>query len=312
MRSVICFEQAKQAALYFDRVFPFPLGPWNSDEVVVGDPSKPEVVPLPVILNLMLGTTAKPGTGSYFADLRRAHDLILYPSLAYLLHIVEKIEEAAPAQRNRLLESVRRGVSWPEVIPLLLQSDNYNELVLRVSDVTRTPRPHLLLPRTERPSEEEDTEDPVISLIDLNLIDTSGASWAQIVELRSDAEAMRRLARLRSFISKNYAQKSRAFIEDDLSAVVHDYEVTRKKHGFDVVATSLTTILDAASLQAAAAAGLIAAIFGGPWAGLTSAATLEIGKFALQIAKQRRFMQDWHACHPIAYVIDSRRTLGDA
>src|SRR5439155_18622697 len=112
----------------------------------------------------------------------------------------------------------------------------------------------------------------------LPLVDTSRATWDQVMELRADPEARRQLRRLRLFFLENYTGKPKAFIEDDLLRRIDDYESTRRKHGFEAVLSSMSVLLEANSLQAAAVAGLTSALFGGPLAGISVGAAVELGK----------------------------------
>lgn len=111
-------------------------------------------------------------------------------------------------------------------------------------------------------------------MANIDLIDTNNASWDQIVEVRNDIDSRKKLQRLRVFLTKNYKNESRNFIEDDIAKGLDDYEVARKKHGFDTVVSSLSILLDAKNIHSAAAAGIGAAFLGGPIAGITSAAAI--------------------------------------
>ena len=151
--------------------------------------------------------------------------------------------------------------------------------------------------------------DPSITLSKLNLIDASQAEWRQIIELRKDIESHRKLARLRLFIHKNYANCSFAYIEDDLSQRIEEYERVTKKFGLKTTLSSLSLLLDAKSLQASAGAGLVAGLFGGPLVGLSAAAAIEIGKVAVNIAEKHHDLKDWQSGHELAFIFNTKKVL---
>lgn len=117
------------------------------------------------------------------------------------------------------------------------------------------------------------------------------------------------LRRLRLFFTENYIGKSRAFIEDDLLRRVADYERTRKKHGFDAVLSSLSILLDANTLQAAAVAGLTSALFGGVAIGVTTGAAIELGKVLIELGKKQANIRNLAEGHELGHVIRAREKL---
>ena len=151
--------------------------------------------------------------------------------------------------------------------------------------------------------------DPSITLSKLNLVDASQAEWRQIIELRKDIESHRKLARLRLFIHKNYADCSFAYIEDDLSQRIEEYERVSKKFGLKTTLSSLSLLLDAKALQASAGAGLVAGLFGGPLVGLSAAVAIEIGKVAVNIAEKHHDLKAWQSGHELAFIFDTKKTL---
>ncbi len=159
-------------------------------------------------------------------------------------------------------------------------------------------------------SEEEGTQtDPAIVLSNLNLIDTSHAEWNQIMEIRKDGDSKKKLKRLRLFVHENFEGKSIAYIEDDLCRRLDQYEQASSKFGFQKITSSLSMILDAKSLHAAAGAGLAGALFGGPIVGGVAAASVEIGKIAINIAEKHHEMKAWQDGHDLAYIFNVQRTL---
>ena len=96
------------------------------------------------------------------------------------------------------------------------------------------------------PAEETDISFKIQSL---SLIDTSKASWGQIIEIRN-------LKNLRLFFFSNYQDKPGDFVKDDLLKRIDEYDSARKKHGFDLKATSMLTLLKSKNLQSYGLAAL--------------------------------------------------------
>jgi hypothetical protein len=148
-----------------------------------------------------------------------------------------------------------------------------------------------------------------LALLEIPLVDTSKATWEQIAELRRDPEARGRLRRLRMFFLQDYVGKPRAYVEDDLLRRLDDYERTRKELGFEAILSTLSVLLDAKSVQAAAVAGLTATFLGGPLVGLGVGAAVEIGKVILEAGKKIAHIRSLADGHELAYLIDARRRV---
>jgi len=155
-------------------------------------------------------------------------------------------------------------------------------------------------------------EDSIVRLAGLPLINAANAPWEQILQIRCDVEARTRLQRLRAFADTSYQGRSASFIEDDLSARIDEYEQASRKHGFELVTGSLSTLLDSSNLQAAAGASLAAAFVGGPIAAVSVAVCIEMAKFSLEFGKRKRVIADWQQMHPLAYLIETRAPRNEA
>jgi hypothetical protein len=302
MRSVICFGDLKQAALYFDRVLPIAfrrLAGTGTDIVA----NFPEPIPSRALINLVFDQSPSTESERY----------------VQLGRIVDGWGEFANrAQRYRQTKaSSSMEDTYEDLAVAYLQNAALSE--------TETLRRHfadyasalgiqkaaVLLP-TRGEASANDDQDFLIRIVGMELIDTSSASWDQIVEVRRDDQSRLRLQRLRSFLNERYVSKDQAFIEDDLASRLDEYDQVRRKHGFDTVTGSVSALLDAQGLQAAAAAGIATALLGGPALGVTSAVVVEIGKVALEFSKRRRAMVEWHSVHPLAYLIEMRRLSREA
>jgi hypothetical protein len=156
-------------------------------------------------------------------------------------------------------------------------------------------------------------EDITITISKIPLVDTSKASWNQIVELRKDKEAIKKLRNLKLFLHTNYEKKDRSFIEDDLSKRLDDYEATCKDWGFETRMSSFSAVIDSKNLHQTFALSAGAAIFGEPILGagmVIAGAFAEIGKVCIEIAKKKHAFNKFKRRHELAYIIEAKEKLG--
>lgn len=292
MRSVICFKDLKQAALYFDRVLPvaFKIMSGTGTDIVF---EFPDHVPSRALLDIVFGANVVEKENRYtlIGQIVDNWDMFAKETYQYRTGLKNSREDDYEDLHHAYLSNACTQTAGP----IRTHFKSYAEsLGIRNADV--------LLPALESSSTE--IEDPVVTLAGLNLVDVTKASWDQIVELRQDQQSQRKLQRLRAFLANSYTGKSLSYIEDDLARCLDDYEQGRQKHGFETVAASISVLLDSANLQAALAVGVGATLLGGPAVGISSAAAIEVGKVAIEFAKRRRQMVDWQRSHDFAYIID--------
>lgn len=307
--TALCFDNFKEAALYFDRVLPLNMGRMQGDsdvgEILVG---YPESVPSAALSHLVDGIEGNTVTYSHAT---RVIELFAVKWVEF----ARKAEPYAKLWPPDPREPETRNVA-----------DEYRKLKKAyLEDATSSNSPPIrevfhdyatslgfekfcvVLPSSQANSCSQ--SDPSITLSRLNLINASQAEWRQIIEVRKDSQSHRKLARLRLFFHNNYSDCSFPYIEDDLSRRLEEYEQVSKKFGLKTTLSSLSMLLDAKALQASAAAGLVAGIFGGPVAGFTAAAAVEIGKVAINIAEKHHELKDWQAGHDLAYIFETKSKL---
>jgi hypothetical protein len=299
MRTVVCFREVKQAALYFDRVLPiaFRSMAGTGNDIVT---DFPEPVPSRSLVNIVFDKLPQTDAERY-SELGRIVDT--WGSFANRIHGYRKtcVESSAVDDYEDLHRAYLEDVRDKDDVPIRA---HFREFATKLAVGPLS----VLLP-TGQGSTEALNEDPIATLAGLSLVDVENASWEQIVELRTDLDARRKLQRLRAFLTEKYSGKSRAYLEDDLASRIDDYERASQKHGFDLVSGSISVLLDAQNIQAAAAAGIASSLLGGPWVAVSAAAFVEVGKFAIEFAKRRRTMVDWQASHELAYLIETKRGL---
>lgn len=304
--TAVCFENFKEAALYFDRVLPLNMGRMQGDpdvgDILVG---YPESVPSAALSHLVDGVEGNTVTYSHatrvielfgvkwgeFARKAEPYAKLWFPDPSKGKdRDVE--DEYRKLQKAYLADAiVGNGPSVRQVFREYAESLGHGEFCV-------------VLPTAQECLKAQ--SDPSITLSRLNLIDATQADWRQIIEVRKDVQSYRKLARLRLFIHNNYSECSFSYIEDDLSRRLDEYEQVSKKFGLKTTLSSLSMLLDAKALQTSAGAGLIAGLFGGPLAGLSAAAAIEIGKIAINVAEKHHELKDWKAGHYLAYVFETQ------
>lgn len=319
MRAVLCFGNLKEAALYFDRALPmgFTMMRGTGDDIVFHCPDE---IPSRALFDLLFGEYGcsesrkwdlftrvwNPwerfikATGAFESEAAReaGKDFIVQngPYMHY------KLSERGKFQVEVLGTAYLNNVTHPQYGSIREHVAEFaTALSLNCADALLTSTPqNSLTGATVSDSE------PILTIAGLPLVDVMTISWDQIIEIRHDAEAHQKLQRLRSFLVANYSGKSIAFIEDDLGRRIADYELTSQKHGLAVTTGAMSVLLDSKNIHAAVSAGIGAALFGGPVAGLGMAAVVELGKVVFEISKKRREFRDWKASHELAYIVDTR------
>lgn len=154
-----------------------------------------------------------------------------------------------------------------------------------------------------------EAEDAILSIANLNLIETKGVPWAKIVEFRKDKETQKKLRRLRLFVNDNYAGKSKAFIEDHLSILLSDHDEAVRKWQFETKAGALNIFLGSKLLVGASMASFASVLMGAPISVLSAAgvsAAVEIGKSLIHFRRQHYVLRDLKRDNPVSYITDAR------
>jgi hypothetical protein len=298
--AAVSFGDIKTAALYFDRVLPVGFrairgGPGVNFEL-------PEPVPASVVGQLVFGD-AMPALRS--------------PGGMALDYLLEHWQSFFTEAQN--IMGARFPSTNPEGHELLKEAYLAN---LGSQDASRSIR-HAFRKLANRlgissysillgDSSDTHTLEPSYASLALNnvrLVDLTETNWKQILEFRTDQDSRKKLRRLRLLFFAEFVGKPRSFIQDDIQRRLDDYEIAAKKHGFELVNGSLSALLDANSLQAAAVASVAAAIFGGPLAGLAAGAVVEIGRLAITVSERLLPIIELADTHELGYIITARKNL---
>ncbi len=169
--------------------------------------------------------------------------------------------------------------------------------------------PPVLLPPCYSTKLNPASDDVTITLCNLELVDTSKASWEQVLEIRRDVESIRKLRNLRLFIYANYSDKPKSFIEDDLGRRCDDYRQACHDHALQTCLSALSATFSAKNLMASVAAGISAAFFGSPLSGIGTAAAIELAQLSIEVAKGYAAYAKLKRDHEMAYIVDVKKRL---
>lgn len=159
---------------------------------------------------------------------------------------------------------------------------------------------------------EPESDDFRISLINMQLVDPSVATWDQICSFREDAASAKKLERLRRFFVKNYSGWPKNAVEDDLQTRLDDHAAVVRKFGFQVRQTKLEAVCSSKSLFGGLTGALAAALLGQPLTAALSGGTgllLDLGNAALKIRQQKFEFNEFIDQHPLGYIISANETL---
>jgi hypothetical protein len=294
-QNAVCFEDIKTAALYFDSVIPISFSSMQGQGVGNDVLFKlPEDIPGEVLVHLLFGVTptSLPEKWTYlgkYIDSWDAFMKAIHPARKRFSNNYEDVKEI-----------------YLNDTPIKTHS-SVREEFRKLSKALGKSYTTILLPQDEPSS--DCIPYAALALSGVPLVDTSRATWDQILELRKDPDARAKLRNLRLFFHNNYQEKPATFVIDDLGRRLDEYTATQKRLGFESVTGCISALLDAKSVQAAVATGIAAAFVGAPLAAISSAVFVELGSVALEFSKNRFAIREFEKGHDLAYLIEAKKTL---
>jgi len=292
-QNAVCFDDLKTAALYFDSVIPIAFrsmrGQGQNKDVLF---ELPDEIPGEVLLHLLFNITPT-SSAEKWTHLGKYIDS--WDEFIKAIHPArEKFPNSYEDVKKIYLDDAKIG-----------DSSSVRQEFRKFTKALGKSYSTVLLPEDIESSDSNSYSALVLS--DLSLVDASKASWEQILELRKDPDARSKIRNLRLFFHNNYANQSAAYIADDLHRRIDEYNLARKRLGFETATGSISALLDAKSLQAAATTGIAAAFVGGPIGGISSAVLVEIGSMALEFSKKRFAIKEFENSHELAYLIKVKK-----
>ncbi|MFZ4287792.1 hypothetical protein [Variovorax sp. HJSM1_2] len=164
---------------------------------------------------------------------------------------------------------------------------------------------------------DKDTNDVLVTLVDVPWVNLSTTPWAQIMEFRKDTDAVDKFRAFRQFVRQNYSGKSPTFIEDDLLTRLRQFEAIRKKHGFELQNSVVRSVLNSKYIAAGGLGGIMAWLFGNiPDSGIAGSAALlagvavEVANVGLTVRSANFELKQKIDGAELSYVIAARDRLG--
>lgn len=116
----------------------------------------------------------------------------------------------------------------------------------------------------------------------------------------------------RLFAYENFFGRSKAYISDRLDEKIYEYEQTCRKHGFELIASPISTLLDSNSFVGISCI-IAASVLSGNWqfavATAIGGAVIETSKLIVNVATQRRSFQSYMNNHELAYLFHLENNL---
>jgi hypothetical protein len=311
-RSIISLGTSKEAALYFDRVFPNDILISALSQVEHIKTVKNVTIPFDhrestkKIINSLVGDNPDFVEKVITYNRLVAHDIVIQLNgididgweKLDISHIEKEIIEKFGIDSKGLNDQKRvsRALSQEraKIIKRLGFSDS---LVWTNEDIFD----HIVS------NEKKQSNDFLITLQGLNLIDIQKISWDAVCELRRDADSMRALRNLRLFFYENLSGKDKNFIEDRLLQLEDEYAKTVKIWGFDTAAKALSIAFDSKGMLASAAPALALGLAGAPIAvAAASALVVPIGRTSIKICETIAEATRSKAANPVKYLTHLR------
>ena len=151
-----------------------------------------------------------------------------------------------------------------------------------------------------------------VQITKMQLVDTTNVPWEQITDFRQDRVSRSMLRDMRLLFAKDLTGKSPAYVEDYIESRLENYDLARRKHGFDTFESSAQLILRSKSLFALGAAAAAGA-YTGNWdiaaGAVAGSAAIETSRLALNVVKSRRDFIFWSRQADLGYIFAARRAL---
>ncbi|MES2046514.1 MAG: hypothetical protein V4475_21800 [Pseudomonadota bacterium] len=149
----------------------------------------------------------------------------------------------------------------------------------------------------------ENRTDYAIALKNLSLIDPRSVSWENIIEFRKDKDAINSLKRFRLFFTDNFSDKDRNYVADKLYVMLDEYEATSKLWGFKTIQKTLSVAVSNQNMISSSLGTLAPALAGVPLpiaAGVGAVVTL--GGCALEFSKIAVDHRNLTSNSPVSYL----------
>tara|TARA_R110002020_G_scaffold70934_1_gene183742 strand:- start:1659 stop:2561 length:903 start_codon:yes stop_codon:yes gene_type:complete len=189
---------------------------------------------------------------------------------------------------------------------------NFNNAIFILESKSNSYKSSTQLEYDHSQNKYQEGDDIIISLLNLQMIDTYNTSWEQILEFRKDKNSIKNLRKLKLFLYDNYLGKPASYIEDDILNRIEDYNKSISKWGFNTITTTFDSILSSKGLFATSTIAMLAAFNQNPsLAALSggSAAFITMGQIGISIFKARNNKIALRTDSPLAYLLTAKKKL---
>lgn len=152
------------------------------------------------------------------------------------------------------------------------------------------------------------SDDAMLTIKELSLIDTERLSMEKIAAFRQDPNSRAKLRRLRLFAMQNYSGKSKSFVQDDLMSKIDDYEQEIRRWSFETKTAGISMLFSSKILAGAAGGGFVGAILGSPGLSLTSmamGAAVEFGRIGVELSRKKFEARKSLGENPVSYISEA-------
>lgn len=320
MSKVISQGKTKEAALYFDKVFPDDAGPYlhylaNQDEDSIAQAIHLELNPEEAIqiFREIVGVDAD--QESYLKYWHISTFLYIMSFAKYL-----KENDKPDSEKSNTLQIKYDNIrKYSNKHDLSLPADVWGADHRRVIAYLSGERRGFLdqvgfreadiwsIEQLVKPSDHSENEGVnagvEVALSGLNLVDPNELSWAEIIEFRRDAQRLEDLRKVRLFFREELAGKDQDYVKDRLLSLQYEHEQAAKYWGLRTTQKAFSVILDNRSLAASGVGGFAAMASGLPvTAAAAIGAVVPLGRFALELSGATLDAVKERSNNPVAYL----------
>lgn len=333
INTAVCLGDLKQAAIYFEKVIPI-----NSMELMsysdrpitenysVHDymSSRDNLLQdslnenMDMVIELMLGGDVE--SVSVTNKKRIIDDLVLTTKM--LQHkIVNKLPQLFynPAYVMGERHEIQQRLIARDIVDNNVSVFDYTpeEIINKFCDTIKVKDFSLTLPSgIGSAKDNEKTNDIQISLININLIDTTKTTWEQILELRKDPKLSSSLRNLKLMMNDNYSGKSLDYIYDDMQRRIEEYELACKSMGLKTISSHISHIKNFATehgVSLSLITGILSSqgfdLSNGLSLGAIGAAAVSLLQYGIEIKSNNNELSKLKNENPIAYIIEANKKL---
>lgn len=312
LRDVVSLGSAKEAALYFERVFPFdyaqsliahvngievpdpdavPFHDGKWDEAVLKSILPQDENPLRTYLDYSLLAMIHRTVAACVVNPGYAEELLDNPGFSMMArHFRSRGFDA-----SKMMRAIRAGSFSESKFELQLAKRTVEILKASGFEGASIWSPHAPVTASDGQSDSEVGTRFMVSLRALKLVDPHKLSWPLLVEFRKDEESRAALRDLRLFFAEEFSGKETDYISDKLSALVDRQERVARLWGFDTIRKTLGVAISQESVLASSMSSLATTALGAslPTAAAAAAVVslgscvLEFGRVYVDSAKER-------------------------